>query len=124
MNYEEKKKNQILEAKKTIDLWENKLRFSLNSLFVFLSFMLIYLIDPIFGFIPALLFLMGFLFFTQQTIRSYNYLKFHRVTLKSLQIIHPLLSQPPFLSHPPFFPFLSKLFESSIYFFFKFFIKT
>jgi hypothetical protein len=70
MNYEEKKNHQILEAKKTIDLWENKLRFSLNSLFVFLSFMLIYLIDPIFGFIPALLFLIGFLIFAQQTIRS------------------------------------------------------
>lgn len=93
MNYEEKKKNQILEAKKTIDLWENKLRFSLNSLFVFLSFMLIYLIDPIFGFIPALLFLIGFLFFTQQTIRSYNYLNFHRVTLKSLKIIHKIIDK-------------------------------
>jgi hypothetical protein len=90
MNYEEKKNHQILEAKKTIDLWENKLRFSLNSLFVFLSFMLIYLIDPIFGFIPALLFLIGFLIFAQQTIRSYNYLKFHRVTLKSLKIIHKI----------------------------------
>jgi hypothetical protein len=93
MNYEEKKNHQILEAKKTIDLWENKLRFSLNSLFVFLSFMLIYLIDPIFGFIPALLFLIGFLFFTQQTIRSYNYLKFHRVTLKSLKIIHKIIDK-------------------------------
>jgi hypothetical protein len=93
MNYEEKKTHQILEAKKTIDLWENKLRFSLNSLFVFLSFMLIYLIDPIFGFIPALLFLIGFLIFAQQTIRSYNYLKFHRVTLKSLKIIHKIIDK-------------------------------
>lgn len=93
MNYEEKKKNQILEAKKTIDLWENKLRFSLNSLFVFFSFMSIYLIDPIFGFIPALLFLTGFLFFTQQTIRSYNYLKFYRTTLKSLKIIHKIIDK-------------------------------
>jgi hypothetical protein len=93
MNYEEKKNHQILEAKKTIDLWENKLRFSLNSLFVFLSFMLIYLIDPIFGFIPALLFLIGFLIFAQQTIRSYNYLKFHRVTLKSLKIIHKIIDK-------------------------------
>lgn len=93
MNYEEKKKDQILEAKKTIDLWENKLRFSLNSLFVFLSFMLIYLIDPIFGFVPTFLFLLGVLFFTQQTIRSYNYLKFHRASLKSLELIHNLLDK-------------------------------
>lgn len=102
MNYEEKKKNQILEVKKTIDLWENKLRFSLNSLFVFLSFMLIYLIDPIFGFIPALLFLTGVLFFTQQTIRSYNYLKFHRVTLKSLQIIHKIIDKKKVVKKLPF----------------------
>jgi hypothetical protein len=93
MYYKEKKQSQIDEVKSNINLWENKLVFSLNSLFVFLSFMLIYLIDPVFGFIPTLLFLVGFLFFTQQTIRSYNYLKFHRVTLKSLQIIHKIIDK-------------------------------
>ena len=93
MYYKEKKQSQIDEVKSNINWWENKLVFSLNSLFVFLSFMLIYLIDPVFGFIPTLLFLVGFLFFTQQTIRSYNYLKFHRVTLKSLQIIHKIIDK-------------------------------
>jgi hypothetical protein len=93
MSYKEKKQLQIDEVKSNINLWENKLRFSLNSLFVFLSFMLIYLIDPVFGFVPALIFLVGFLIFTQQTIRSYNYLKFHRVNLRSLQIIHKIIDK-------------------------------
>jgi hypothetical protein len=93
MSYLEKKELQINEAKSNINLWENKLRFSLNSLFVFLSFMLIYLIDPVFGFAPAIIFLVGFLFFTQQTIRSYNYLKFHKVNLKTLQMIHKIIDK-------------------------------
>jgi hypothetical protein len=91
MSYTEKKELQILESKKTIEKWEGKVRFSLNSLFVFLSFLLIYSIDPIFGYIPSLVFLIGVLVFTQQTIRSYNYLKFHRVTLKSIQILHKMI---------------------------------
>jgi hypothetical protein len=91
MNYTEKKELQILEVKTTINEWENKVRFSLNSLFVFLSFMLIYSIDPIFGYIPSLVFLIGVLIFGQQTIRSYNYLKFHRVTLKSIEILHKVI---------------------------------
>jgi hypothetical protein len=91
MKYEEKKELQILESKKTIEIWEGKVRFSLNSLFVFLSFLLIYSIDPIFGYIPSLVFLIGVLVFTQQTIRSYNYLKFHRVTLKSIEILHKMI---------------------------------
>jgi hypothetical protein len=91
MRYTEKKELQILESKKTIERWEGKVRFSLNSLFVFLSFLLIYSIDPIFGYIPSLVFLIGVLVFTQQTIRSYNYLKFHRVTLKSIEILHKMI---------------------------------
>jgi hypothetical protein len=93
MSYLEKKELQIDEAKSNINLWENKLRFSLNSLFVFLSFMLIYLIDPIFGYIPSLVFLIGVLLFTQQTIRSYNYLKFHRTNLKALKILHKIIDK-------------------------------
>jgi hypothetical protein len=93
MNYSEKKEGQILEAKTTINAWENKLRFSLNSLFVFISFMLIYSIDPIFGYVPSLVFLIGVLIFTQQTIRSYNYLKFHRVSLKSIEILHKIIDK-------------------------------
>lgn len=93
MGYSEKKELQVLEVKKTIEKWESKVRFSLNSLFVFLSFMLIYSIDPIFGYTPSLVFLIGFLIFTQQTIRSYNYLKFHRVTLKSLDLIHKIIDK-------------------------------
>ena len=93
MNYKEKKESQILETKKTIEKWENKVKISLDSLFVFLSFMLIYSIDPIFGYIPTLVFLIGVLIFSQQTIRSYNYLKFHRVTLKSIEILHKMIDQ-------------------------------
>ena len=93
MSYAEKKESQILEVKTTINEWENKVRFSLNSLFVFLSFMLIYSIDPIFGYTPSLVFLIGVLIFGQQTIRSYNYLKFHRVTLKSIEILHKMIDQ-------------------------------
>ena len=91
MNYTEKKESQILESKKTIEKWEGKVRFSLNSFFVFLSFLLIYSIDPIFGYLPSLVFLIGVLVFTQQTIRSYNYLKFHRVTLKSIELLHKMI---------------------------------
>lgn len=35
MNYDKIKNSQILEYENNISLWENKLRFSLNSLFVF-----------------------------------------------------------------------------------------
>jgi len=91
MNYTEKKESQILESKKTIEKWEGKVKFSLDSLFVFLSFLLIYSIDPIFGYLPSLIFLIGVLVFTQQTIRAYNYLKFHRVTLKSIEILHKVI---------------------------------
>jgi hypothetical protein len=93
MNYEEKKESQINEAKLLVNKWESKVRFSLNSLFVFLSFTLIYSIDPIFGYVPSLVFLIGFLIFTQQTIRSYNYLKFHRVTLGSIEILHKIIDK-------------------------------
>lgn len=93
MSYENKKQLQIEEVLKTINLWEKKVMFSLNSFFVFLMFLLIYSIDPIFGYLPSIVFGLFFLFFTQQLIRSYNYLKFHRVTLKSLQIIHKIIDK-------------------------------
>lgn len=93
MNYLEKKELQILESKKIIEVWKGKVRFSLNSLFVFLSYLLIYSIDPIFGYIPSLVFLIGVLVFTQQLIRSYNYLKFHRTSLNALKNLHKIIDK-------------------------------
>jgi hypothetical protein len=93
MNYEEKKQNQINDAKKLVNKWELKLNFSAHSLFFFISMLVICTVNLSLGTIPIIIFSVTSIFFTQQTIRSYNYLKYHKVSLKSLEMIHNLLDK-------------------------------
>jgi hypothetical protein len=91
MNYIEKKESQLNELKTVVTKWENKLKFSLNSLFIFILLLTVYMYNPVLGFIPTIIISFFVLLFTQQTIRSYNYLKFHRVSLNALKILHKMI---------------------------------
>jgi len=91
MSYLEKKQYQINELELIVNKWKNKLNFSLNSLFIFIGLLMLYVYNPILGIIPTLIFSIMVLVFTQQSIRSYNYLKFHRVSLNALKILHKII---------------------------------
>jgi hypothetical protein len=85
--------NQLEEAKTRVQSWEKKYHFSFSTL-VFLIFLLVnHLITPVFGNICSISLSVLSLVFIQQTIRSYNYLKFHRVTYRSLVIFHEKINK-------------------------------
>jgi hypothetical protein len=84
----ELQEKQILESSKKCDLWKNKLHFSISSLIFFIFLLLIYSINMFFGVIPVYFIIGIIILFLQQTIRSYNYMKFHIVTLNTLKFLH------------------------------------
>ena len=45
------------------------------------------------GYLPTIVLLIGSIFFLQQSIRSHNYLKFHKVSLRSLKVLHELVDK-------------------------------
>jgi len=57
--------------------YKSKLKFSIISLIFFLAITLYTFFLPLLGIIPPILFGLILLVFIQQTILSYNYLKFH-----------------------------------------------
>ena len=85
--------SQLEEAKTRVESWEKKYHFSFSTL-VFTFFLLInHLITPYFGITCTIVLSVLTLVFIQQTIRSYNYLKFHRVTYRSLVIFHEKINK-------------------------------
>jgi hypothetical protein len=66
-----------------VNFWENKFRFSFISLLSFLVISMIYLVQPVFGFIGTIVLFSTVLVFVQQTIRSYNYLNFSKFSYNS-----------------------------------------
>jgi hypothetical protein len=84
----ELQEKQILAVLKKCDLWKNKLHFSISSLIFFIFLLLIYSVNMFFGVLPMYFITGIIILFLQQTIRSYNYMKFHRVTLSTLRDLH------------------------------------
>lgn len=85
--------SQLEEVKSRVQTWEKKYHLSFSTL-IFLIFLLVnHLITPVFGVICTMSLLVLSLVFVQQTIRSYNYLKFHRVTYRSLVIFHEKINK-------------------------------
>lgn len=68
--------------------WTKKLKFSLVSLIFFSVINLVNLVNPIFGQGSVILFSVATLIFIQQSIRSYNYLKFSKITLKATELFY------------------------------------
>jgi hypothetical protein len=93
MNHEKIKQSQIVEYENNVQLWKNKLKFSLNSFFSFVILLTIYLFNTVMGYLPTIVLLIGSIFFLQQSIRSHNYLKFHKVSLRSLKVLHELVDK-------------------------------
>jgi hypothetical protein len=81
------KEEQLKVAKQVVDFWGSKLKFSLVSLLFFLSMVIIYSINPFFGLIPTIVLGGISIVFVQQTIRSYNYLKFSKMSYISIELM-------------------------------------
>jgi hypothetical protein len=87
----EKQENQLKEAIGKVNTWKNKFHFSFATL-LFVSFLLItYSLNSFLGNIPTFVLSFVVLIFIQQSIRSYNYLKFHFVTYRSLEMLHKMV---------------------------------
>jgi len=69
------KEKQLKESLQIVKKWEEKTKFSIVSLIFFIFMTIVYGLNPFFGSI------------------SYNYLKFHRVTYKSLLILHKMIDE-------------------------------
>jgi len=93
MNYLEKKESQLNDLNNVVIKWENKLKFSLNSLFTFIGLLIVYLYNQVLGIIPTIFISFFVLLFIQQTIRSYNYLKFYRSSLNALKHLHKIIDK-------------------------------
>jgi hypothetical protein len=91
MNSFENKEKDLKEAKKNVDSWGSKFKFSSISLVFFSIMSVIYGLDPFFGNIPTIVFgVFGFVFI-QQTIRSYNYLKFSKTTYNAIELMYDMV---------------------------------
>lgn len=89
----QKQEKQIKESLDTVNIWKGKFHFSFATL-LFSTFLLVfYLQNQFFGFIPTVVLSIATLVFIQQTIRSYNYFKFHRVTYRSLKMLHEIFDE-------------------------------
>lgn len=84
----EKQEKQLQDALDIVNRWKEKFTFSLVNLLFFIFTLLVYVINPFLGLIPIVVLSVLILFFTQQSIRSHNYKKFHYTTYKALLMIH------------------------------------
>jgi hypothetical protein len=87
------KEKQLKESLQIVKKWEEKTKFSIVSLIFFIFMTIVYGLNPFFGSILTIVFSLTSVVFIQQSIRSYNYLKFHRVTYKSLLILHKMIDE-------------------------------
>lgn len=89
----EKQEKQIQEAFDKVNSWKNKFHFSFATLLFSLLLLIAYNSNPFIGFLPNVILSATALIFIQQSIRSYNYFKFHRVTYRSLKILHKMVDE-------------------------------
>lgn len=88
INLKEKKEKQLNDALETFLKWKERYKFSLSTL-LFVAFILyMNYFHFMYGKYTNWILLIVILFFTQQTIRSYNYMKFHKSTYNFLKLIH------------------------------------
>ena len=81
------KQETISNLKGIVKTWENKFNFSLVSFVFFLVVTLINLVNPVFGNISKIVLSIVTLVFTQQVIRSFNYLKYSKKTLAMYEVV-------------------------------------
>ena len=85
------KEQQLKETLDKINSWKKKFHFSFASLLFSVFLFVNYQISDFTSIIPSILIGITSLVFIQQTIRSYNYFKFHRVTYVSLKMLHNMV---------------------------------
>lgn len=89
----QKQEKQIKESLDTVNIWKGKFHFSFATLLFSMFLLVFYLQNQFFGFIPTVVLSIATLVLIQQTIRSYNYFKFHRVTYRSLKMLHEIFDE-------------------------------
>lgn len=89
----EKQENQIKEVNDRVIKWKDKFHFSFATLLFSVFLLCYYVMDQFVGYIPTVVLSLVVLVFIQQTIRSYNYFKFHRVTYRSLKMLHKMVDE-------------------------------
>lgn len=82
---------QIKEAIEKVLVWKNKFHFSFATMLFSFFLLGFYILTPYFGVTPTVVLSVVCLVFIQQSIRSYNYFKFHRVTFLSLKMLHKIV---------------------------------
>lgn len=86
----ENKEKQLREQELIVESWESKFKFSAISLVFFTIISVIYGLNPFFGVIPTIVFGVFGVVFIQQTIRSYNYLKFSKITYNAFELMYDM----------------------------------
>lgn len=89
----EKQEKQIKEAFDKVTSWTSKFHFSFATLVFSVFLLTFYFFNPFVGIIPTFVLSFVVLVFVQQSIRSYNYLKFHKVTYRSLRMLHKMVDE-------------------------------
>jgi hypothetical protein len=87
----EKKEKQLYEQELVVESWRSKLKFSVISLLFFTIISVIYGLNPFIGVIPTIIFITLGVIFIQQTIRSYNYLRFSETNYNATVLIHKMV---------------------------------
>jgi hypothetical protein len=87
----EKKEKQLQEQELIVESWRSKFKFSAISLVFFTFISVIYGLNPFLGVIPTIVFISLGVVFIQQTIRSYNYLKFSETNYNAILLIHKMV---------------------------------
>lgn len=80
--------NELEKANQVVLKWKDKFHFSFATLLFSVFLVSFYLINQFFGFLPIVVLSFVVLVFIQQTIRSYNYFKFHSVSYMALKMLH------------------------------------
>ena len=84
----EKKEKQLQEQELIVESWRSKFKFSAISLVFFTFISVIYGLNPFLGVIPTIVFISLGVIFTQQTIRSYNYLKDSKIMHNAFRLMY------------------------------------
>lgn len=87
----EAQEKQIKEVINRVNIWKNKFHFSFATLLFTTLLLVLYTKNQFIGIIPVITLSLTTLVLIQQSIRSYNYFKFHRVTYRSLKMLHKMV---------------------------------
>jgi hypothetical protein len=84
----ETRDKKIKEINEKLESYNKKIKFSIVSLIFFIFMFITYIINPVFGSVVTYIFGIITVVFAQQTIQSYNYIKFYKMSYNAHVILY------------------------------------